>query len=157
MTIHNGKAKSNQGQSPGCALHNARDAIDTRITLCNHRCLHICLMPREVRSNQSVSVRGFHAVWLTAWRQGLLMRSMALQDVGSARQFEELLCFRAKSLLVVHFLGTMDSTVHQMNVMAELAESISGFKHEEIFPRSFSAVKVFWTSDALISCGMLWF
>lgn len=34
---------------------------------------------------------------------GMAKVAAALVDVGLARQFEELLCFRAKSLLVVHY------------------------------------------------------
>ena len=34
---------------------------------------------------------------------GMAEVAVALVDVGSAGQFEELLCFRARSLLVVHF------------------------------------------------------
>ena len=60
-------------------------------------------MPREVRSNQSVSVRRVSCCLVDSMAAGAAEAAAALVDVGSARQFEELLCFRAKSLLVVHF------------------------------------------------------
>ncbi|XP_054440919.1 glutaredoxin-3 [Pteronotus mesoamericanus] len=50
------------------------------------------------------------------------MAAAAVQEVGSAQQFEELLRLRAKSLVVVHFWAPWAPQCAQMNdVMAELA------------------------------------
>uniref|UniRef100_A0A8C5XJG9 Thioredoxin domain-containing protein n=1 Tax=Microcebus murinus TaxID=30608 RepID=A0A8C5XJG9_MICMU len=47
----------------------------------------------------------------------------AVVEVGSAGQFEELLCLKAKSLLVIHFWAPWSPQCTQMNnVMAELAK-----------------------------------
>ena len=74
-------------------------------------------MPKEVRSNQSVSVKRVSC--------GLVVT--ALVDIGSAGQFEELRASEPSPSLSIS--GHHGLTVHQMNgVMAELAESIPRFQ-----------------------------